>query len=387
MTEAKTLRVGIIGAGGMGYGHCKTIRADVPEMTLAAVADNDLERAAKVAGEFGVPHFGSYEDLIRAKVCDAAIVAVPHPMHAEIAIACMKQGLHVLTEKPLSERVSAADKMLATAKRKGVALAAMFQQRFAGPFAKAIEIAQSGRLGTLIRALILMPDIRTQAYYDAGGWRATWRGEGGGVIINQAPHMTDVFVQLVGLPVKVRARTLTRLHDIEVEDCADALLTFKDGGIGYLYASTIEPGAEGRIELFCEKGRLVVTGGDVQLFEYRPAVGEFIHGAADMWARHKAEPVPLEFSKDWPNHKAVMRNFARHILSGEALLCSGESALGQLELANAIILSGHTGKEVTLPINRAAYDRLLMKLRVNGKDPAARVGPSLKITDPGFAKK
>lgn len=385
--QAKRLRIGVVGVGGMGYGHCKTMRADVPELELAAVSDSDAARAEKVAQEFGVRAFGSWEEMVKSKLCQAILVATPHPFHPEIAVAAMKRKLHVLTEKPLSERVSTADKMLATAKKKGVVLAVMFQQRFAGPFAKAIEIARSGRLGKLLRAFAAMPDVRTQAYYNAGGWRATWRGEGGGVLINQSPHMTDIFVQLAGLPEKVRGRVSTRMHDIEVEDCADALLTYKDGGIGYIYASTIEPGGEGRIELFCENGRLLVTGGDVKLWEYKPAVSEFIRGATDMWARHKAEPVPVEFAKEWPNHKAVMKNFARHILFGEELLCSGESGLGQLELANAIILSGKTGKEVTLPLNRGAYDRLLKKLRESGKDPAARTGTDLKITDPSFAKK
>lgn len=385
MTE-QTLRVGIIGVGGMGAGHCKTMTNDVPEMTLAAVTDADAGQAAKVADEFGVPHFGSYEELIGADLCDAVIVAVPHPFHPEITITAMEKGLHVLTEKPLSERVSTADKMLAAAREHDRVLAVMFQQRFAGPFAKAIEIAKSGRLGRILRATALMPDFRSQAYYNAGGWRATWKGEGGGVLINQSPHAMDIFVQLAGLPEKVLGRTATCFHDIEVEDCADAMLTYRDGGSGYVYCSTIEPSGDGRIEIFGDKARMTVSGGSVTLKEYDPPVTEYSNACTDMWARYGAKDVPVEYEQEWPNHKAVMSNFARHILSGDELLCSGESALGQLEMANAIILSGHTGEEVSLPVDRDAYDTLLAKLRETGRDPV-KAGGDKRVTDPSFAKK
>ncbi len=385
-TASEQIRVGMIGVGGMGSGHCKAIVKDVPELKLAAVTDAHAPQARKVADEFGVPCFASWRELIDSGTCDAAIVAVPHPFHAEIAIAAMEAGLHVLTEKPLSERVSTADAMLACSRQTGRVLAAMFQQRFAGPFAKAIEIARSGRLGRIHRATAMIPDFRTQAYYNAGGWRATWRGEGGGVLINQSPHQVDIFVQLAGLPSRVRARTATRMHDIEVEDFADALLTYPDGGTGYLYCSTIEPGGEMQFELYGDKGRLKVTGGSVSLKEYDPPVSEYNRNCTDMWARYAPKDVPVEFAPEWPNHKAVMRNFARHILHGEPLLCSGASALGQLELANALILSGHTGEEVALPVDRRAYDALLERLRATGRDPSGVAGDK-RVTDPGFGKK
>lgn len=374
MTESKQLRVGIIGLGSMGMGHCTTMTDDVPEMTLAAVTDVDPVQLEKVAGEHGIPPFGSYQELVDSGLCDAVIVAVPHPFHPEIAIYAMSKELHVLTEKPLSERVSTADQMLAAARENNVVLAVMFQQRFAGPFAKAIEIAKSGRLGKILRTMAIIPDYRSQAYYDAGGWRATWKGEGGGVVINQSPHAVDVFVQMAGVPEKVLGRTSTTLHDIEVEDCADAMLTYADGGIGYLYCSTIEPSGNGVFEIFGDKARLSIAGGTVTLKEYDPPVSEFTKSAPDMWAKYGAKDVPVEHSSDWPNHKAVMSNFARHILYGDELLCSAESALGQLELANAIILSGCTGEEVSIPVDRAAYDAMLEKLRETGRDPVSAGG-------------
>ena len=384
MTDKK-LRVGMIGVGGMGSGHCGTITSDVPEMTLAAVADTDKTQADKVAQDFNVPCFATWRELVESGCCDAVIVAVPHPFHPEIAIAAMQSGLHVLTEKPLSERVGTADKMLSAAREYDRVLAVMFQQRFAGPFAKAIEIARSGQLGKIRRTMAVIPDYRSQAYYDAGGWRATWKGEGGGVLINQSPHAMDVFVQIAGLPEKVRARVSTRLHDIEVEDCADALLTYAGGAIGYVYCSTIEPSGEMFFEVYGDKARMRVAGGKVVLKTYDPPVEEYTRTCADMWARYGAKEAPVEYSTDWPNHKAVMANFARHILHGEELLCSGQSALGQLEMANAMILSGHTGEEVSLPVDRAAYDALLERLRVTGRDPVS-AGGDKRETDPSFAK-
>ncbi len=383
--RTEPLAVGVIGVGGMGAGHCRTIREDVPEMRLAAVADRDAGQAAMVGEQFGSAHFASPEELIESDLCDAVIVAAPHPFHAEIAVAALAAGLHVLSEKPLSDRPSGADAMLAAAEQHQMALGVMFQQRFAGPFAKAIEIARSGRLGRVLRATAIVPDYRTQAYYDAGGWRATWRGEGGGVLLNQSPHALDCFVQIAGLPETVLARVSTNLHDIEVEDCAHALLSFPGGGIGYVYCSTTEPGGEGRMEVFGDLARLTITGGKVTLKQYDPPVSEHTRSATDMWARYAATDVPVEHSSDWPNHKAVMANFARHILSGDELLCSGLSALGQLELASAMILSGHTGREISLPVDREAYDRLLAGLRAKGRDPV-REGGDLKVTDPHFAK-
>ena len=382
----KRLRMGVVGIGGMGHGHCIRIAEDVREMELAAVCDDHAPTAEKTGAEFKVPHFASHGELIRSGLCDAVVVATPHPFHPPVAIDCMKASLHVLSEKPLSENVLTAAAMLRAAKRHKVVLGVMFQKRFDPTCRKALDLVARGALGRLIRATLVSPTYRSQAYYDAGDWRATWAGEGGGVLINQSPHIVDLFVNLTGLPATVRGMTATKMHRIEVEDLAEAALTFRGGGTGYLYCTTNEPGPGEMIELYGDRGKLVFRNWQLRLFRYAVPVAEFTRKNKQMWAAPPSREVALKIASRPTGHADVMRNFARHILAGEELRCSGESAMGQLELANAITLSSHLGKPVKLPIDRRAYDRLLARLRRTSTFRKKK-GKTKRITDPAFVKK
>jgi predicted dehydrogenase len=259
----------------------------------------------------------------------------------------------------------------------------MYQMRFVPACRRAIEIARGGQLGALIRATLIAPDYRSQAYYEAGRWRATWVGEGGGVLLNQSPHLTDLFLSLTGLPVWVQGFTAAAMHDIEVEDCAQAVLRFADGGFGYLYCSTIEPGPGPSMEIYGEKGKIIYRGGVVKHYRFQRPVREFTEDSTDMWAKLECREVPLGVEDRPTGHVDVMRNFARHILSGEELLCDGRSATAQVELANAIIYSGRTGQAVDLPLDRKAYDDLLAELR-EGSRYGTKIDQGKRITDPGF---
>ncbi|MFH0911750.1 MAG: Gfo/Idh/MocA family oxidoreductase [Planctomycetota bacterium] len=367
MAKKKCLRMGVIGTGSMGMGHCETIRARVPEMRLAAVCDGVPAMAERAGTAFGVPHFTSYRDLIRAKLVDAVVVPTPHPTHAEISIACMKAGLHVMCEKPLSETVSSADRMIATARKHRVAFAVMFQRRFDPAIDKAMELVRTGKLGAIYRTLLICPEFRTQAYYDSGSWRATWSGEGGGVMMNQGPHIIDIFVQLTGLPVKVRGRLETRFHTIEVEDLAEATLTYKNGATGYFYCSTNEPPPGETIEIFAEKGKLTLRDGALEVYTYTPGVLRYARTTKEKWGKPKTEKMDLRLPAAHTDHYNALRNFARHILYREKLRVSGESGLASLELTNAVMLSSWLGREVTIPISRRAYDRELARLRKSSK--------------------
>jgi predicted dehydrogenase len=380
------LTVGVIGLGGMGMQHCRNIAAHVPEMKLSAVCDADAAQARKVGEELGVPWFSSHAELLGAGLCAAALVATPHPLHAPIAIDCFAAGLHVLSEKPLAESVSAADGMVEASRRAGRALGVMYQMRFIPACRRAIEIARRGELGALIRATLIAPDYRSQAYYDAGKWRATWVGEGGGVLLNQSPHITDLFLSLTGLPVWVQGFTGAAMHDIEVEDCAQAVLRFAGGGFGYLYCSTIEPGPCQSMEVYGDLGKILYRDGVVKHYRFKRAVREFTKANTEMWARPECEEVPLGVEDRPTGHVDVMRNFARHVLGGEELLCDGRSGAAQVELANAVIYSGRTGKGVSLPLDRAAYDATLAELR-KGSGYGAKADQAKRITDPGFLRK
>ena len=331
------------------------------------MCDNDAATAERVGTENGVPFFTDYRKMFRKGLCDAVIVSTPHRSHPEIARAAMKAGLHVLCEKPLSERASTADAIIHTANDTGVAFAVMFQMRTDPVCAKAIELARSGILGRVYRTAMISPEYRSQFYYNSAGWRANWVGEGGGVMYNQAPHIIDLFILLGGMPSSVYGRTETRLHDIEVEDLAEALLTYPDGGTGYFYCSTNESGPGRMIEVFGDKGKLIYRDGALKLYTFEKPISEFTATCTGMWGAPAITEQAIEIPKEEWGHFAVIRNFARHILHGEALLTPGAEGLRSLELANAIWLSATRKRPVALPLNRKAYDAFLRAKRKTSK--------------------
>src|SRR5687768_9852804 len=233
------VRIGIVGVGGMGSNHCATMR-EVEEAALTAVCDIVPAVANEVSAKYGVPGFERAEDLLDSGLVDAVIIATPHYDHTPIAIQALERGIHVLSEKPIAVSVFDADRMIKAAAESGRKFAVMYQMRSLGRAQAARKVIEEGKLGEIYRTSLVMGWFRTQAYYDSGGWRATWAGEGGGVLINQAPHFLDLFCWLAGLPSKVTGHTRTRLHDLEVDDEAFAFLEYPNGAHGYLYASTTE---------------------------------------------------------------------------------------------------------------------------------------------------
>lgn len=383
MEKKRVLRFGVVGTGGMGSSHCGVLQK-LENASLTAVCDIDAVTAEKTGRNFNVPSFTDHKGLIRSKLCDIVIVATPHPFHAEVAIDCMKAGLHVLSEKPLSERASMADKMIMTAKKHKVVLAVMFQRRFEPVMAKAMEIARSGELGEVYRTLMISPEFRSQFYYDSGTWRATWNGEGGGVTMNQSPHILDLFVHIGGKPSEVFGDVSTRMHRIEVEDQAFALVKYPNGGTGYLYCSTSEAGPGQSIEVFGEKGKLIYRDGKLSLYRFKPGIREHIRKADSMWSMPHWEEVPLEIVQEKTGHANVMRNVARHILFDEPLRVAAETGLASLELANAITLSSFEKRWVRLPLNRKKYDALLARLRRSSKFVKKNVHVQ-RVTDPNHS--
>ncbi|OGV81387.1 MAG: hypothetical protein A3K19_07985 [Lentisphaerae bacterium RIFOXYB12_FULL_65_16] len=381
----KVVRMGVIGVGGMGQGHCKTMQK-VEEMKLCAVCDFSAATAEKVGKEHNVPYFSDPKELIKAKLCDAVLIATPHPVRPPIAIEVLKAGLHLLSEKPLSENVATADKMIAMAKKKGVAFGIMFQRRTEPPVIKALELIRGGELGKLYRRTLISPEYRSQAYYDSGGWRATWKGEGGGVMMNQAPHVIDLFLLLGGMPNRVIGNCETRLHRIEVEDHGEAMLFYPDGGTGYMYTSTCEAGPGQMIELFGDKGKLCWRNGQLSFWKFNQPIAEFTVSNKEMWAAVKAEEVKLELTTGDVGHVNIHRNFARHILNGEPLVAPGEEGIRSLELANAVWLSSFKKKPIDLPISRSAYNAFLNKVRTESTFVKEAPTAVKAETDPQHAK-
>ncbi|MCX8082386.1 MAG: Gfo/Idh/MocA family oxidoreductase, partial [bacterium] len=245
---------------------------------------------------------------------------------------------------------------------------------------------EQGVIGEITRTLCIDPWYRSQAYYDSGTWRATWKGEGGGVLLNQAPHAIDIFIWLAGLPCKVEAKTRTRLHKIEIEDEVCALLEYKNGAWGYYYTSTCEPGDfDLHMEIAGDKGKIIVNGKDITLYRYDIPVSKFTYKAKDMWASLPVREEKIDTGADIPaGHDSIIKNFARAILKKEKLFIPGEEGLKSIEFINACILSGKTGKPVNIPVNRKEYDRLIRKLVAMSR--VKNVCNVQRLPDPRFLK-
>lgn len=356
------VRFGVIGTGGMGSGHCRWMHT-IDEAVLTAVCDTEPAAVAAMAEQHSVPSFATSVELLDSGLVDAVVIATPHYFHPTIAIEAFERGIHVLSEKPIAVTVSAADAMIAAARAADLKFGVMFQLRSLGRMQAARRIIQEGLLGEIYRTSMVVGWYRSQAYYDSGGWRATWTGEGGGVLINQAPHFLDLFQWLGGMPTRVTGATRTRLHDIEVEDEAFATVEYANGAHGYLYASTTEAPSHELFEICGDRGKLMLQGETLRFWSIDEPIREHSRGAATMWGGPKAEETAVEIPEGGGRHMDITGNFCRAILNGEPLIAPGEEGIRAVELINGIILSSNTGAPVDLPVDRAAYDSLLESLK------------------------
>jgi predicted dehydrogenase len=378
------VRFGVIGTGGMGSGHCNMI-PQIPETHLTAICDIDSNTRQSLAAKYNVPAFATHTELLDSGLVDAVVIATPHYFHPPIAIDAFRRGIHVLSEKPLGVTVASVDAMIRAARESGKKFAVMYQMRSEPQNIAARKVVESGQLGEIYRTSLTMGWYRSQAYYDSGGWRATWSGEGGGVLINQAPHYLDLFSWLGGLPKTITGQTRTRLHDIEVEDEAFALLEYPNGAHGYLYASTTEIPQHNMLEICGDRGKLLLHGSTLKVYAADPPIRDFTHNSTEMWSAPEAKEVPVEIPADngMKGHAVITQNLARAILYGEPLISPGEEGLNAVELINGIILSGKTGKTVSVPVNRVEYDKLIEELKATSREKA-NVSEQ-RVTDPKFA--
>jgi predicted dehydrogenase len=372
------VRLGIIGVGGMGNGHARNT-AHIPEVRLTAVCDIAPAALEAATDAYEVPGFSTHTELLDSGLVDAVVVATPHYFHPPIAIDAMRRGIHVISEKPMAVTVAAADEMIRTAQETGMVFAVMFQHRTKPANQAARKLIAQGRLGEINRTLLIDSHFRSQAYYNSAGWRATWKGEGGGVLLNQAPHGMDIFTWLGGLPSRVTAQVQTRQHDIEVEDQAAALLEYPNGAVGYMLETVNEVPTGQRIEICGEHGKLLLDGGGLRFWEVKEGIRAFSDATPAMWGRPETVEVEVPLEGRETGHTAIVRNVARAILEGQELISPGAEALASLELADAILLSGHTGRAVDIPIDRDAYDAFI------GEKQSQSVAKSVvdqRITDP-----
>ena len=362
------VRMGVIGVGGMGQKHIVHIK-DIQEAELTAIADAKPKLAKKVSEEHSVPGFTDYERLLDSDLADAVLVATPHYFHPEIGIAAMEKRYHCLSEKPIAVSVATADKFIEEAQKNKVVFAVMYQERTLPQWRLARQIIESGRLGEIRRTCMVEPFFRSQAYYNSATWRGTWKGEGGGVLINQASHGIDLFLLLGGMPSRVTAKVRTRLHHIEVEDETSALLDYPNGAWGYYYTTTNEPSHINSdepidiMEIVGDNGKIVYQSGLLRFYSLKSSVPEFTFSAKEMWASPKVVEEKLKFPQCESGHKEIIRNFCRSILFGKKLIAPGEQGIWSVEFINALLLSGKKNKPVDIPINRQEYEEFLNGLR------------------------
>ena len=358
------IRVGVIGIGNMGTAHTATIaQGNIHGMKLTAVCDVNPARLEVCAERFPqAARFDSWPALLESGMTDAVIVAVPHPMHAEIASAALRAGLHVLTEKPIDISVSKAKQLCQAARESGRVFAIMLNQRTNPLFRRAREIVQGGQLGELKRSVWIITNwYRTQHYYDSGEWRATWAGEGGGVLLNQAPHNLDLWQWICGMPVSVTAFCDTaKYHRIEVEDDATLFVRYANGATGAFITTTGEYPGTNRLEIAGELGKLVLENGVMKWWKLARLEPEVRFGSDENWTEIPMEVVEIKPDEPETAHPGILQNFANAILHGEALISPGEDGLNELTLSNAAYLSQWTGNAcVPIPFDEAAFDHEL----------------------------
>lgn len=357
------LRHAIIGIGaGILSAHLPALQQMT---TLTVVGGSDVNAAVGTARaqELGCPFFTDHRQLLAATKPDVTVILTPHPFHAAISIDALNAGSHVLVEKPMAVQVREADAMIAAAQQNQRLLAINFQQRFRPEVEAARQLIATGRLGEIQRVTQVEPWLRTVAYYKSAGWRGTWQGEGGGVLMNQAPHSLDLLCHLVGMPKRVVAWNRTLRHRIQVEDTSMAMLEWENGALGTLFFSTAEAGPR-RIEIVGTGGILTIhEDGTLRFQRYEPELREHIAHSPERFAAPAIVEEAVPLGHGLGKHSEVYQDFHRAILAGTPVRADGVEGRMSLELANAIIYSSYTGAPVELPLDRAGYAALLAELQ------------------------
>lgn len=356
------VRYGIIGYGNMGTSHAKNLdKGHVDGAVLAAVCDHNPKRlkAAKEALSAGVQLFDSAEAMFASQSIDAVLIATPHYDHPVLAIAAFNHGLHVLVEKPAGVYTKAVREMNEAAEKSGKVFGIMYNQRTNPLYQKLRDLVTSGELGNIRRTNWIITNwYRSQSYYDSGGWRATWAGEGGGVLLNQDPHQLDLWQWTIDMmPKRVRAFcSFGKYRNIEVEDEVTAYVEYENGATGLFVTTTGEAPGTNRFEIAGDNGKIVIEDGKLTFWRLRVPEPQFNaewkggFGSPECW---RCE-IPVS-AGDGGQHVGIMKNFTSAILEGSPLLAPGVEGIKGLMLSNAMHLSAWTDDWVELPIDEDLY--------------------------------
>ena len=364
------LRLGIVGIGNMGSSHLREILAGkISRLEVSAICDTNHDRLAKFPQVKG---FSESAAMIRSGLIDAILICTPHYAHTTIGIDALGQGLHVLVEKPLSVHKADCERLIAAYEKRpkqSQLFGAMFNQRTDPHYIKLRKMIQGGELGEIRRINWIITDwFRTEAYYASGGWRATWSGEGGGVLANQCPHNLDLMQWLFGLPTRVRGFCqFGKFHDIETEDAVTAYLEYANGATGVFITSTGEAPGTNRLEVAAERGKVVVEGGKISFTRNLTAMTEFSKTTDQAFGRPEVWHIEIPVTGHGGQHHEVLQNFTDAVLDGKELIAPAQEGIHSVELGNAMVLSTLLDQTVSLPIDAAQYEAELRKLAANSK--------------------
>ena len=381
------VRIGIIGVGGMGSSHSRYLRrGEVNRCALKAVCD--IEQG-KLDPFKDLKTFTDSKKLIRSGEVDAVIIATPHYGHTTIGIDALDNGLHVLLEKPISVHKADCERLIAAHKRHPKqAFGAMFQFRTVPAFKKIKQLIADGELGEIQRtSWIVTAWFRTEAYYASGGWRATWKGEGGGVLLNQCPHNLDIFQWMVGMPVRVRAFCgFGKYHAIETEDDVTAYFEYANGATGVFVATTGEAPGSDRLEIAGDKGKLVYEDGKLIFTRNEVGARAFSRTATGGFDSPPVWNVGIPIPDERNGHAVITQSFVDAILDGKPLIAPAEEGIHSVEFANAMIYSSLLGKTVDLPLDGKAYEKKLKQLIATSKFPSRDREGAVRRADTDISK-
>lgn len=358
----RTLRTAIVGTGKVAHNHAQALQ-NVPESGFTAVCGRHPEKTADFATQYGVKPYSDVSEMVLAENIEVVVVCTPHPAHAGPAIAAMQAGAHVLVEKPLASSLADCDAMISAAEACAVQLGVVSQRRFYEPVRRMKQAIDAGKLGRPVLGTVQMLGWRGEAYYDSAPWRGTWADEGGGVLVNQAPHQLDVLLWLMG-PIDELFGYWGNLNHptIEVEDTAVAVIRFKNGGLGSIVVSNSQnPGLYGKVHIHGENGASIGVqpdGGSMFVAGIsdiaEPPVNDLwtiageeemlaIWQTADRELFHQIDPVQYYFDRQ-------IEDFLHAITEGRPPAITGEEGRATVELFTALYRSQETGMPVRFPV-------------------------------------
>ena len=356
--RASAVRLGVIGLGNIAAQHIDNVSSgQVADCEISALCSRS---SSELATEIDVPHFTDYRELIASGHCDAVLIATPTFSHFDIGALALEAGLHVMMEKPIGMSVKDGEDLLAL-QQDGQVFALMLNQRTDPLFVTMRDLIEQGALGEISRTHWTMTNwFRPEVYFQVSDWRATWRGEGGGLLVNQCIHNLDIFQWLCGMPRSVRAFCrFGRYHDIEVEDEATAYFEYDNGASGVFMGSTGEAPGVNRLDIVGDKAALSFDGERLFLTENEPATSQFSRETRDMFGLPQSSVSDITPDRTCNQHATMLENFSRAILDNETLIAPAVEGINSLALANSMLLSTWESEAIALPLDKIRYQKAL----------------------------